>query len=284
MKILIGNLIKGRGATDSSLFVFSCSFLLLAVMLFPMCAIAQSSISANVFRHSATGRYYGKINIPAGGKYYIDFHPAQGVTTGVYSAYVDGENIYMQSVTLVEGRYMIDATDRDMAFVVRSTASDDIVAKPVNSELSDWMDTNGYYYYDATDARRNALKYATAAISNASLNSSYANKRIYVMANPARNGLAFAILNHQNSARGLSAGSLYLVSRKSYSNARPNIVWMDEPDAISDETTAIEVVSETAKSVVDDSEDVIYTLQGVRVSDPARGRLYIKNGQKFIVK
>lgn len=247
-----------------------------------MSLIAQSPISAKVSRHSATGRYYGKINIPEGSKYYIDFHPTQGVTTGVYSAYIDGDNIYLQSVALVEGRYMIDASDRDMAFVVRSTSSADIVAKPVEKELSDWMDANGCFYYDAIDARRNALKYATTAVSNASLVSSYANKRIYVMANPARNDLAFAILDHQNSGRGLSSGSLYLVSRKSYTSARLNIIWLDEPDVTFDETTAIESVSEI--STAQENDDAIYTLQGVRVGTPVGSGLYIRNGQKFFVK
>ena len=282
MMISTGKSIKRRGATNSPLFVYSRSLLFLALLFLPMCSIAQSTISAKVFRHSTTSRYYGKIYLPAGGKYYIDFHPAQGVTTGVYAAYIDGESIYMQSVALVEGRYMIDASARDMTFVVRSTSSADIVAKPVNSELSDWMDTNGYYYYDAIDARRNALKYATTAISNESLISSYATKRIYVMANPARNDLAFAVLDHQNSGRSLPAGSLYLVSRKSYSSSRLNIVWTDEPDANSDEATAIESISET--STDEGNDDAIYTLQGVRVETPLSSGLYIKNGQKFLVK
>lgn len=282
MRILTGNLNRGGGAVNSPLFLYYRQFLIVIMLFATLMVSAQSKISAKVYRKSTTSRYYGKINLPAGGKYYIDFHPAQGVTTGVYASYISGENIYMQSVTLVEGRFMIDATDRDMSFVVRSTSSDDIVAHPVSSELSDWMDTNGYYYYDATDARRNALKYTTTPISNESLVSSYANKRIYVMANPARNDLAFAIFDHQNSGRSLPAGSLYLVSRKSYSSSRLNIVWTDEPDATSDEATAIESISDT--STDEGYDDAIYTLQGVRVDNPVSSGLYIRNGQKFLVK
>lgn len=272
---------KGRGAKNSSLFLLVSRLMVLALLLPALTAAAQSNITAKVSRNNPSGKYYGKINIPKGGKYYIDVHPSSGVTTGVYSAYIDGENIYLQSVMLVEGKYMIDATERDMPFIVRSTSPEDITAKVVDQKLSDWMDENEYFYYDATDARKNALLYAKAAISNETLMSTYPQKRIYVMANPAKNDLAFALLDHQNSGRGLAKNSLYLPSRKKYTSARLNIVWVDEPDADGTETTGIVTVSNSSETK---DNDAIYTLQGVRVAEPAKGNLYIRNGKKYIAR
>lgn len=281
MMTLIGNKTKGRGATNSSLFLLVRRLMALALLLPVLTAAAQSDITAKVARNNPSGKYYGKINLPKGGKYYIDLHPTSDVTTGVYSAYIDGENIYLQSVMLVEGKYMIDATERDMAFIVRSTSPEDITAKVVNQELSDWMDENEYFYYDATDARKNSLIYATAAISNETLMSTYPQKRIYVMANPAKNDLAFALLDHQNSGRGLAKNSLYLPSRKKYTSARLNIVWVDEPDADASDATGIATVNNTQDSK---NDGTIYTLQGIRIEEPVKGSLYIRNGKKFIAR
>ena len=141
------------------------------------------------------------------------------------------------------------------------------------------MEVNDYWYYDATDNRRNALKYATTAISNETLKSSYPKKYIYVMANPARNNLAFALINHQTGGHGLAAGSLYIVSRKNY-GARLNVVWDDASNADDAGVTAIAPVN-TSKANVDGA---LYTLQGVRVVAPVKGGLYIRNGKKFIAQ
>lgn len=280
--ILIGNkLLRGRGSESSPLSLFYKIWLALALLMPAITIAAQNTISAKVYRNNPNGKYYGRIYLPKGGKYYVDFHPAADVTTGVFSAYIDGENIYLQSAILVEGRYMIDATDRDMAFIVRSTSSDDVEAKIVDQELSDWMDENEYFYYDAIDARHNSLLYATEAISNETLMSTYPNKRIYVMANPAKNDLAFALLDHQNSRRGISKNSLYMPSRKKYTTTRLNIVWVNEPDADYAETTGIVTVSPTSMSKDDRS---VYNLQGIRVSEPVKGHLYIRNGKKFIAE
>lgn len=275
---LTGNYKKRGGVVNFPLFLFCRTLMLVALLLPATAAIAQSSITAKVYRKSTSGKYYGKIYIPKGSKYYVDFHPAKGVTTGVYSAYIDGENIYLQPVTLVEGRYMIDATSSNLAFVVRSTSSADIVAKTVSSELSDWMDSNEYYYYDATDARRNALRYATTAVSNASLRADYPKKHIYVMANPARNDLAFTLLDHRGTTRDMPQNSLYIVSRKNYDSARLNIVWIDEPDG---DVTDISEVERMTDVVADDA---IYTLQGVRVEEPLKRSLYIRNGRKYVAE
>lgn len=280
--ILTGNSHKGRGASDSPLFSSNRLWVLTVAVMFTLMASAQGIISSKVYRHSENGRYYGKVYIPKGGKYYVDFHPKSNVSTGVFAAKIDGENIYLSSVRLLEERYMIDATNTAMAFVVRSTSSEDVVFNPVPADLSDWMDTNGYYYYDAIDARQNDLLFATEAISNATLNTKYPKKRIYAMANPSNHDLAFAVLNHQGTGRDLPKNSLYIISRKNFSNARLNIIWLDEPDSADEmESTSINNVEKTAE---DNDAAPIYTLQGVRVNQVKKGTLYIRNGKKYIAR
>ena len=280
MMILTGKNILGRGVSNSPLYGFSRLFLSVVLLLSAIGLYAQSDVSVPVYRHDSNSRYYGKMFLPAGSKYYVDFHPADGVTIGVYSAYIDGENIFLQSSGLVEGRYMIDATERDMMFIVRSNTADNVVAHTVPADLSDWMDENEFFYYDATDARRNALKWATAAISNETLKTDYPKKRIYVMANPAKNDLAFALLDHRGTSRGLAQNSLYLVSRKNYS-ARLNIVWTDEPDMDDAQTTGIHEFATTENPELDNA---CYTLQGVQVGEPQQGSLYIRHGKKVIAR
>ena len=51
-----------------------------------------------------------------------------------------------------------------------------------------------------------------------------------------------------------------------------------------DETTAIETVSINSSDVIRGEDGVYYTLQGVRVTTPAKGNVYILNGKKIFIK
>lgn len=59
--------------------------------------------------------------------------------------------------------------------------------------------------------------------------------------------------------------------------AAARVIWMGDDDA-----TAIFGVKENAKAAVEDG--VMYNLQGVRISAPVKGQLYIMNGKKYIGK
>ena len=64
-----------------------------------------------------------------------------------------------------------------------------------------------------------------------------------------------------------------------YANAPFILIF--EGDEEGSETTVIdgvECIGETS------GDDAIYTLSGMRVSNPQRGVIYVKNGKKFIVK
>jgi len=55
-------------------------------------------------------------------------------------------------------------------------------------------------------------------------------------------------------------------------------------DMNDDETTAIEAVPINSSDLIRGEEGVYYTLQGVRVTTPAKGNLYILNGKKVFIK
>ena len=74
----------------------------------------------------------------------------------------------------------------------------------------------------------------------------------------------------------INTGWYYMLLKKyEGAPAAARVVWMDDAEA-----TAIYGVKEV-KPVVDGA---IYTLQGVRVSAPVKGQIYIQNGKKFIAR
>ena len=50
------------------------------------------------------------------------------------------------------------------------------------------------------------------------------------------------------------------------------------------ETTTIDTVPVTPSNMIRGEEGVYYTLQGVRVTTPMKGNLYILNGKKIFIK
>ena len=107
---------------------------------------------------------------------------------------------------------------------------------------------------------------------------------LYVMSNPAAvnktTGLhkAFRIDKNEISKDKktyIGEGWWCMLLRKTTGTAAARVLWLDEPEA-----TAIFAVKDV-KAV---ENNAIYTLQGVRVSAPQKGMIYIQNGKKFIAK
>lgn len=253
--------------------------------------VPGEEIAANCITGANAKYAYGRLYIPAGKgmKYYVDAK-VEGTTTNVtlYSAHVDGTNIYMKLVDVVEGKYWIDATEIDQVFVVRTTevgaAAGDAVkvtALPVTDEI---VAENGIVatdWFEKALGQKNALKYATTKVKNQELqnNTEFKNYGIYVMANPKTRNLQFALLNQYDTTRDLNEGSLYVLSKKAnvYNYAPElNVVWEDEAE--NDNFTGIEGVETAAEN-----NGAIYNLQGVRVNKAQKG-LYIQNGKKYVVK
>ena len=104
---------------------------------------------------------------------------------------------------------------------------------------------------------------------------------LYIMSDPSKsNGfrISKAAIEKKTDGTGahINKGWYYMLLKKyEGAPAAARVVWMDEADA-----TAIYGVKEV-KPVVDGA---IYTLQGVRVSAPVKGQIYIQNGKKFIAR
>lgn len=279
MQMSTGNrFLKRRVAKPSPLSLmtgFIALFLSLAV------SVQAQNVTAKVYRQGSSGNAYGKLHLPKGQKYKVAMYPSDGVMVGVFRARVDGQNIYLTSVDPYGQTYWIDASEVEQNFVVRSSDGSDVVATPVTAAEEQRMDDEGWFFFDASEARRNGLKYAAAKISSETLRTQTATKDrpVYVMANPAKYGLAFAWLNQANSTKDLPAGSLYLVGKAGSRARLMNIVFEND---VTDETTAInnDQVSVAAPA----TDDACYTLQGLRIAEPQPGTLYIKNGRKFVAK
>ena len=240
----------------------------------------------------ANGKYaYGRLYVPAGTGmlYKVDAKYDEATKkngVNLFYANISGTNIYMNTVRQMNGYYWIDATEVAQTLIVRTSevgaAAGDAVeveAEGVTQAEKDEMATEGTViakdWFGATWADMNDLKYATQAIPNSELqnNSEFAKKGIYVMANPKKNNLAFALLDQYNTERNMSKGSVYVVTRADQYEARLNVVWPD-----GDEENAATAI-QSVKNV--ESNDAIYNLQGVRLNKAQKG-INIINGKKVI--
>lgn len=253
----------------------------------------EGTISVKVSGQPGASKYYGKVSIPKGRKYKVMCEPDGSTQVSVYSARIDGNNIFLNIVDHFMGAHWIDATEVGHNFIVRSTSSNDVHFIPV-TEAEDQVIENDddYYYYDKTDARRNVLKYTDSKVSNETLrsNATYKDKPVYVMANPARHGLAFVLLNATATSYDLAANSLFILGKAGTAAdapARLNVIFEDEDE---DLTTLVESVDEETTNV--ESSSAVYDLSGRRISvpsaSPVRSALpkgaYIRNGRLILNK
>lgn len=241
------------------------------------------------------GKYaYGRLYVPAGiGMYYkvsADKTADGKNNVTLYSANNDGKSsdIYMVPVSPIDGWYYIDATEASQTLIVRSAAISDaeggkvtVKAEAATAEdIKMIADDPDLFWFDEFDASKNALRYATEAVANQNLqnNAEFSEQSIYVMANPVKNGLAFALLNQYTTSRNLAKNSIYVVVKKlvpAKAAARLTVIW---PEDVEEGATAIQSVKNASVN-----EGEIYNLQGVRVNAAYKG-VVIKNGKKMIQK
>ena len=265
-------------------------------------------IVASIVKKSGNTYGYGKLYIPKGVnmRYKISAeYDATADLEGVklYYGRIDNSNskIYMHSLPIIDGYFWIDATEVDQAFVVRTNSdivpATQIVAESVSAEeLADFNkkaldDPDYYYFFDATLAIQNQLRYNPAVISNQELknNAEFVDRPVYYMANP-RNYTNLTFINFDKNATWtatengheegefipLAAKSLYLVGKKTTSSARSiEVIWDAEEDA---EATGIENVS---TETVEEGNVAIYNLNGIRVNKAQKG-IFIINGKKVV--
>lgn len=77
----------------------------------------------------------------------------------------------------------------------------------------------------------------------------------------------------------MPANSLYVMAALPSPSETLEVVWPDNEEC--DETTAIEAPDAMNGQP---TNDATYTLQGIRVNKTEKGRLYIRNGRKFVAE
>lgn len=255
--------------------------------------VPGQDITATCYTHTGGKYAYGRLYIPAGSGmvYKIDAKKGEDGKNAVtlYWGYNDGADIYMNPVLPSEGYYWIDATLAAQTLIVRSTETSaetaTVVAEGASAEDLLNLDIT---WFDEVNAGDNKLRFAPEAIVNQELqnNAEFKGKSIYVMANPKKNGLAFALLNQYKAKdesadpkeyRNLAKNSIYIVANVDPRTAadRLNIIW---PEDVEEGATAIQSVKNASVN-----EGEIYNLQGVRVNAAYKG-VVIKNGKKMIQK
>jgi hypothetical protein len=177
----------------------------------------------------------------------------------VYSAYQDGNTIILYPAKIKNGYYKIAAydgtNDEAAASVVRS----------LDKEFSFEQKTNPDQKYQTTLDYENQLSILDQSFTGNS------NLNVYYM---AVNGTEPQFYKTIESIT-LPAGWI-VFKTEGFLGQGARVVVIDEDDA-----TAVQGVKEYLEGV---QTGAIYNLNGVRVSTPQKGQMYIQNGKKFIQK
>ena len=236
---------------------------------------------------TATATYfYGKFTAPTATAPATDVNVAidkKGGDVMVYSAFVDSDNnIYMDPLALNNGRYIIEHGQTVIIRVKASAlAEEDIteMTKPAggleakvgyaNVDPATYPST---MRYNKSGKVVNDLNVSEKVYSSDYIATTYGeSKTLYAMKNPASVGK----LDWGKVATSsyLPKGAVFVVCNES-AEARLNIIWLD------DNTTAIEDILNKENA----QNGAMYTLQGVRISAPVKGQIYIQNGKKYLAK
>ncbi len=255
------------------------------------------AIVAKVAKPEGYTSSYGKLFIPkgVGMKYKIKSeYDGSKNQVQIYYGQIDNSNskIYMYQLPIINDFFWIDATDANQQFVIRTNKEDvtEITALPVEKDDADEAlaieENDNFYYFDATLAAQNQLRYAPAKVVNQELrnNAEFKDRAVWMMANPKTYGFGFTQINKKSDVNGtpryMPAGSLYICGKlgSDVISAAPEleVIFVDEVDDAN--LTGIENVK-----TAEQNNDAIYNLQGVRVNKAQKG-IFIMNGKKFVVK
>ena len=204
--------------------------------------------------------YYGKF-IAIGSNYSIDADDAV-----VYSAYVDGENIYMDPLRIVDGKYVVFA---DEAVVIKNNTGDAVTATATNDAETMRHDNLGALVNDI-QYEIDGLGAPKAVVGYEIIDALAAGKAAYAMAKPEKYNLSWKTFKPTTN---LAAGTIYIVTDAAAGD-RLNIIWLDN----SEEATAIQTVK-GAKA----ENGAIYNLAGQKVNAAYKG-VVIKDGKKYMQK
>jgi len=276
----------------------------------------EEALTVDVYQVGSTNVAYGRFTLDKTKIFKIERRPQDAnITYTLYTTYLEEDEyeaddsgdsglttLNMLPMVSLDGYYYIDCTaaknlagtalSRDLVVIVKATGSGVTEDLKMEYEVLDAMPAGATQAYLATDERvvvaeniltnkmlrdDDGLNLATGV--TISLTDREDND-IYAITNPAgHNGISADILDYKASTKPFVNAGMFVALGKHYDNvkaARMVIKWLDESDA-----TAIMEAKTNVKAA---DNDVIYNLQGVRVSNPTKAGIYVKNGKKFIVK
>ena len=269
----------------------------------------EDGLYVDVYQVGSTNVAYGRFTLDNTKIFKVERRPQDAnITYTLYTTYVEEDEyeadatgksgmttLNMLPMLSLDGYYYIDlpsaSLTRDLVVIVKATGSGVTEDLKMEYEVLDAMPTGATQAYLYTDERvvvaENILTNKmlrdddnlTAATGVTITLANRAANDIYAITNPAgHEGISADILDYKNSSIPFVNKGMFIALGKHYNNVKAGrmiIKWLDESDA-----TGI-VAAKNVKAV---ENDVIYNLQGVRVSDDTKAGIYIKNGKKFIVK
>lgn len=244
--------------------------------------VAQNP-SCKVYKRDGDSFYFGKVYIPQGtGKLKLKHTISNDAYVVLYYGQLDRSKIYMKRMAVTEDCYYVDASDCSHTFVVRTNIPDDVEFIPATAADDEIVAENNSYYFNKALSVQNSFKYTEEEISNSTLqqSSSFKKRNIYVMADPATEGMAFQWLDQFGTTSNLPSNSLYMTGSKT--TQAPDIVLLWPDDDFELETAVKTVESVDVNNRMAKVSDAVYNLQGQIVTNMVKGRIYIRNGRKFI--
>lgn len=255
-------------------------------VIFKAAAIPAVATNIEVYGTADATFFYGKIQAPTTSNLTIANRiEVEGVEEAnwpqvmVYSAFVDGkaQNIYMDALAQNNDQFIVE---KGQAVVVRvknpnnpETYTKGTVTGKMSVVKAYTTDEESTMRYNKTGNIVNDLQVSPIVFSSDYIGTNYVGKTLYAMANPLKEGKL--LWQKVNKSSYMPKGALFVETAET-ATARLNVVWLDGSE---DVTGIIERLNDQKFN-----NDAIYNLQGVRVSAPVKGQIYIKNGKKFIVK
>ena len=224
---------------------------------------------------------------------YIDANDAK-----VYSIFVDGDATYFSACRTTDNKYIIqpqytiepgagpngtDLVVGDPGFgshvIIKTEKAKEVtIHRMVLNEIYAGIYKRDCIAYDNVyDSQKDddlALVLQNAIEANDG-DGSY----LYRLTNTS--GIGFGFTSFTGST--IKEGQFFIACNKNPAGAgRLTTVWLDKDGNI--ESTDGELTGIESVESIDVNNGAVYTLQGVRIDSPAKGRLYIQNGKKIIMK
>ena len=243
--------------------------------------IAEVATKDIALENNGTGTYYYAKFFGAG-EYKIAKANEDGKKFIVYGAYVDASDntVYMEQLHIINGYYYIPANvpvivkgeaaaTKALSAAGESKSSMNMVsATNYVSEIAYLEgETVGTALMNLTTDKNWNLVTPSADVNNTNFN-------LYALAKISKYNITWKAFG---AATTLPEGTFYV--RKAKAVGAPemlNLIWTDGSE---ESTTGIENVNAEQQFNGD-----IFNLQGIRVSEPIKGQIYIQNGKKFMMK